>query len=271
MKVVIILPTYNEKGNIEKLITILESKVFPTIKKHSMNILVCDDSSPDGTAHEVKKMMKKWKNLELSSGPKKGLGAAYVRGMDYSRKNMHAEIIFTMDADFFHDPLKIGEFLKKIDQGYDIVIGTRYSNGGSIPSNWGLHRKIFSICGNYLVRVILFRFSIHDWTGGYRAIRKEVILKEKNKAKMYTGYTFNVAFLHKAVQDGFKIAEVPFHATDRVLGHSKITPVQYIINLMQYVIGARMKELLVNPQHYSAKNQKSHHINNYKTTENASV
>ncbi len=247
MKVVIVIPTYNEKGNIERLITILEDEVFPKIKNHSVHILVADDESPDGTADLVRELMKKWKNIGLSTGKKLGLGAAYVRAMTYAIENMGAEVIFEHDADFFHDPYKVPEFLKKIDEGYDMVIGTRYSGGGSIPKNWSLHRKAFSIIGNLIVKSVLMRFYIHDWTGGYRALKKQVFLKEKDKLKEYKGYTFQVAFLHGAVQDGFKVAEVPFHATDRVLGHSKIAPLEYIINLLKYVFKARFWELVHSP------------------------
>lgn len=247
MNVVIVLPTYNEKGNIERLIEILEEKVFPTIKNHKMSILVVDDSSPDGTADEVKKLMKKWTNLDLNMGKKQGLGAAYIRGMSYAVEKMKADIMFEMDADFFHDPYKIPEFLQKFDQGYDFVVGTRYSSGGSIPKNWGLHRKLFSIVGNMLVRTILTRFYIHDWTGGFRAIKKEVFLKEKKELENYKGYTFQVAFLHKSIRDGFKVSEVPFKATDRTLGRSKIAPLEYIMNLLKYVITARIFELIHSP------------------------
>lgn len=245
MKVVIINPTYNEKGNIEKLITILEEEIFPNIKKYEMYILVADDNSPDGTADVVKNLMKKYKNLNLSQGKKQGLGAAYVRAMGYAIEKLDADIMFEMDADFFHDPKKIPEFLKKIDEGYDMVIGTRYSDGGSIPSNWGLHRKAFSITANFVIRTILMKFSIHDWTGGYRAIRKEVFLKEGGELIKYKGYTFQVAFLYKVIQDGFKVGEVPFHATDRILGRSKIAPLEYIVNLLTYVLTARVKEIIL--------------------------
>lgn len=247
MKVVIIIPTYNEKGNIDRLIHLLEKEIFPKIKNHQMYILVADDNSPDGTADIVKRLMKEWKNIELNTGEKQGLGAAYVRAMTYAVEKMKADVMFEMDADFFHDPHKIPEFLKKIDEGYDFVIGTRYNNGGSIPKNWKIHRKIFSIFGNLLVRSILMRFSIHDWTGGYRAIKKEVFLKEKNELGKYKGYTFQVAFLHKVVVDGFKTTEVPFHATDRTLGRSKIAPLEYIINLLKYVIKSRFFEILHSP------------------------
>jgi len=244
MKVVVILPTYNEKGNIERLIPILENDVFPKIKNHNMNILVVDDNSPDGTGDEVKRLMKKWGNIKLNTGEKQGLGAAYVRAMNYAIEKMGADIIFEMDADFFHDPNKIPKFLKKIEEGYDMAIGTRYSNGGSIPSNWGLHRKIFSIVGNLLVRSILMHFWIHDWTGGFRALKKEVFLKERNKVGAFKGYTFQVAFLHKTVRDGYRIAEVPFSARDRTLGRSKIAPLEYITNLLKYVIKSRFFELI---------------------------
>lgn len=247
MKVVIILPTYNEKGNVERLIQILQKDIFPLVKNHKMSILVADDNSPDGTAEEVKKLMKKWDNIELSSGQKQGLGAAYVRGMTYAIEKMGVEIMFEMDADLSHEPNKIPQFLKKIDEGYDMAIGTRYTQGGSIPSNWPPIRKAYSIIGNLLVRTILTRFSIHDWTGGYRALKKEVFLKEKDKLTNFKGYTFQVSFLHKTLQDGFKIAEVPIHFTDRTLGRSKIAPREYIIDLLKYVISARILEILKSP------------------------
>lgn len=244
MRVVIILPTYNEKGNIDKIIPLLEEEIIPKIKNHELHILVADDNSPDGTGKIVEELIKKYKNLHLLKGEKEGLGAAYVRAMSTAVEKLNADIMFEMDADFFHDPKKIPLFLSKIDEGFDFIIGTRYSNGGSIPKNWGLHRKAFSIIGNLLVRSILMRFSIHDWTGGYRALKKEVFLKEKKELVKFKGYTFQVAFLYKALRDGFKVAEVPFSATDRTMGRSKIAPMEYIINLLKYVITARIKELL---------------------------
>lgn len=243
-KAIIILPTYNEKGNIEKIIPVLIEEVFSKIETWDMRILVADDTSPDGTAEIVKDMMKKYKQVYLLEGPKQGLGAAYIRAMDYAIKELDADVVFEMDADFFHDPKKIPEFLKKIDDGYDFVVGTRYSAGGSIPSNWAPKRKFYSIIGNLVVRIIFTRFSIHDWTGGYRAIKKEVFLKEKNKLAIFKGYRFQVGFLHTAVQDGFKIAEVPFQAKDRTTGTSKMEGAETIIDTLQYVVSARIKELM---------------------------
>lgn len=247
MKVVIIIPTYNEKGNIERLIHTLQEDIFPKIENHQMHIVVADDNSPDGTGKVVENLLKKYKNLHLIKGEKQGLGAAYVRAMSIVIEKLNADVMFEMDADLSHDPKKIPEFLQKIDKGYDMVIGTRYSQGGSIPKNWGVHRKLFSIFGNLLVRAILMRFWIHDWTGGFRALKKEVFLKEKKELTAFRGYTFQVSFLHKTVRDGFKIAEVPIHFTDRTLGRSKIAPKEYIVDLLNYVITARLTELVYSP------------------------
>ncbi|MCL4418771.1 glycosyltransferase [Patescibacteria group bacterium] len=245
MKVVVITPTYNEKGNIDRLIPILENDIFPKIKNHDMNILVADDNSPDGTADEVKKLMEKWKNIDINSGEKHGLGAAYIRGMTYAVEKMGADVMFEMDADLQHDPNKIPEFLKKIDEGYDMVIGNRYSNGGSIPQNWPFMRKVFSVVANLFVRIVFMKFSVHDWTGGYRALKKEVFLKEKEELTNYKGYIFQISFLHKAIRDGFKIGEVPFHFSDRTLGSSKIAPIGYILEVVKFVISTRIREILL--------------------------
>lgn len=244
MKIVVIPVAYNEKGNIERLISIIEQEVFPKIKNHEMSILVADDNSPDGTGDEVRKLMKKWKNISISSGQKQGLGAAYIRGMTYAVEKMKADVVFEIDADLQHDPHKIPEFIKKIEAGNDMVVGNRYSDGGSIPRNWPLARKIFSRVANLFVRIVFAKFSIHDWTGGYRALKKEVFLKEKDNLTNYSGYIFQISFLHKAVRDGFKIGEVPFHFTDRTLGDSKIAPMGYIIDVVHYVIKARLLEIL---------------------------
>ncbi len=243
MKVVVIPATYNEKGNIERLIKILEEEVFSKIPNHEMHILVADDNSPDGTADAVRELKKKYKNLDVNVGEKKGLGAAYIRVMTYAIEKMDADIVCEIDADLSHDPRALPAFLKKIDEGFDIVVGTRYSDGGSMPPNWPIQRKAFSVLGNLLVRSITGRFKYHDWTGGYRAITKEAFLKERGKMALYQGYTFQVAFMYKAILDGFTIAEVPIHFADRELGRSKIAPLEYIVNLLKYVITERIMEL----------------------------
>ncbi|HYT43589.1 MAG TPA: polyprenol monophosphomannose synthase [Methylomirabilota bacterium] len=246
MKIVVVTATYNEKDNIGKLITLVEEEVFPKIKHHDMWLLVADDNSPDGTADVVRDFMQKYNNLDINSGPKKGLGAAYIRAMSYAIEHMGADIIMSIDGDLQHDPHTIPEFLKKIEQGYDVVCATRYSDGGSMPKNWPLHRKAFSVIGNLIVRTVTGRFHLHDWTSGFRAIKKEVFLKEREKVRPFQGYTFMVAFLYKSILDGYKAGEVPIHLKDRISGNSKIAPLEYIISLLKYVISERIHECFSN-------------------------
>jgi dolichol-phosphate mannosyltransferase len=240
MKIVIIIPTYNEAENIEGLIKALqESSIkFP---QHQLHLLVVDDNSPDGTGELVKKLKVSYDNLSLLTGEKHGLGQAYLRGMDYATKKLKAEVMFEIDADFQHDPYAVPNFIDKIDQGFDFVIGSRYIKGGSIPSNWGLTRKILSKVGNLIVRAGLLTFSIHDWTSGYRAIRSWVYKKNKKKLQGFNGYTFQVAFLYEALNSGVKIVEIPIHFGERKYGKSKIGS-EYVKNLLTYLAKTRIRE-----------------------------
>lgn len=234
MNVTIILPTYNERENIADLIKQVSS-VGRRLKKHQLNILVVDDNSPDGTGDLVKELQGRYKNLHLISGKKEGLGKAYLRGMRYASTKLKADVMFEMDADFSHDPKEIPNFLKKIDEGYDMVVGSRYIPGGSIPANWGIHRIIFSVLGNLIVRTALFNFKHHEWTNGYRAIRTSLFKKLNKELEDFKGYTFQVSFLHKAFVSGAKVAEIPIHFKDRVHGESKISS-EYVVNLIKYLI-----------------------------------
>ncbi len=247
MKIFVIPATYNERENIGKFITVLEDEVFPTIKGHDLHILVADDYSPDGTGEVVKDLMKKYKNLGLNQGEKKGLGAAYIRTMGHAIEKLGADVVVSIDADFQFDPRELPKFIEKIEQGNDMVIQTRYSGGGSIPHNWPIQRKIFSKTANMFVRSVFMKFNIHDWTGGFRAITKEVFLKERHEMRGFNGYIFQIAFLKKAVRDGYKIAEVPVHFSDRKLGNSKIAPLHYIMTVLKFVILTRIQELAYGP------------------------
>ncbi len=234
MKVTVILPTYCEAENINEIVDKLEG-VFRRLPKFEFAILVVDDFSPDGTADKVKEQNKKFGHITLLQGKKEGLGKAYLRGINYALDNLGTDVFFQMDADLSHDPEVLPEFLEKIEEGADFVIGSRYVTGGSIPKNWGLHRKVFSVIGNLIVRFGLGVFAIHDWTSGYRAVKGEVFRKVHEGLEKFTGYTFQVAFLDRAQKAGFKVAEVPINFTDRKFGHSKIAPFDYIKNVLLYV------------------------------------
>ena len=244
-KAVVVIPTYNEKGNISRTIQAVV-KVFDKIKNWDMSILVIDDTSPDKTYEIVDKISKKNKKVHLLlNKKKKGLGAAYIKGLNHAFTKLKADVAFEFDADLSHDPSKIPALLEKIDEGYDLVLGSRYISGGGIPADWGLHRKFLSVVGNIFIKIFLTSFSISDWTTGYRAIKKEVFKKvsAEMKSEEFTGYTFQIGFLHKTLQNGFKVAEVPFHFKDRTVGKSKIGP-EYIVNNLCYLTRVRIKDFV---------------------------
>ncbi len=243
MKAVIILPTYNERENITAMLDALLA-ASKTIKEYVFEVLVVDDTSPDGTQKEVEKFQKTHKNVKILSGKKEGLGKALLRGMTYAIDVMHADVLVQIDADMSHDPRVLPKFFEKLEKGADFVIGSRYIPGGSIPSNWGIHRKIYSMVGNSFVRFGLGFPSIHDWTGGYRVLRKKYFQLAALEMTKYSGYVFQIAFLYTSVCNGAKVAEVPIQFTDRRFGHSKIAPLEYILNIYSYVLRARMKRIV---------------------------
>jgi len=246
-KATVIIPTYNERENIQKLIPVLFDS-FKKIDDWKLNILVVDDTSPDKTYQAVKKLKQKYKDLHLVLNKKKaGLGKAYLKGMDYAFNKLSADVVFEFDADFSHDLSKIPLFLDKIDQGYDLVLGSRYIPGGGIPNNWGLHRKLFSVLGNFIIMVVFSNFKIRDWTGGYRCIKKEVYnsVEPELQSERFSGYTFQIGFLTKAISKGYKVAEVPFKFVDRTIGESKLGA-EYIKNTLLYIMKVRLQTILSN-------------------------
>ena len=222
MKIVIIIPTYNELGNIEKMIPVLENDVFPHIKNHTVSILVVDDKSPDGTGNAVKDFMKKWHNIVLLTGEKKGLGFAYVRGMKYAMDEMHADAVMEFDSDFQHDPNDIPRLIKAMDEGADYVIGSRYIPGGSIPKAWGLDRKILSVFGSLFTRIVWLNFEIHDMTSGYKLTRTSFLKRVDLGHLLSKNFAYKMQILHDIVKLKAKVTEVPIVFYDREQGKSKI-------------------------------------------------
>lgn len=243
-RVVIVIPTYNEAKNVSP--TTLElSKVFKSCRDYDMHILFVDDNSPDGTSAQVSKLIKKYPFVHiLNNKHKGGLGHAYKKGFIYALDKYKADIIFEFDADLQHDPSIIPTMLNNIELGSDMVMGSRYIKGGGIPKNWGLHRKLLSRFGNIFIKLIMFNFSIHDWTSGYRAIKKGVIqqiLPLMNNTA-FQGYAWQIGLLVKTIQKGYKVSEVAYHFRDRTEGHSKLGP-EYIFNTMRYIMKVRAKEI----------------------------
>lgn len=244
-KVVMVIPTYNEVGNVGPVTHAL-SKIFRECKGYNMHILFVDDNSPDGTSKEIDRLIKKYPFVHLLNNKRKGgLGHAYKKGFVVAIDKYHADILFEFDADLQHDPSIIPAMLKSIESGADLVLGARYIKGGGIPRTWPFHRKFLSIMGNQFIRFVMGNFKVHDWTTGYRAIKSTVVLDILNimHNAAFHGYTWQIGFLVKTLQKGYKVSEVPFHFRDRTAGHSKLGP-EYIFNTMRYIMKARFEEII---------------------------
>lgn len=234
MKIVIIIPTYNEKENIGRLIQALQQQ-FQRIPAHHMNILVVDDSSPDGTEEVVRQEMDHYQNVYLIIGEKAGLGAAYIRGMRHALSVLEADAVFEMDADFSHKPEDVPRMVAALDEGNDFIIGSRYVRGGSIPGEWGFFRRMNSLYGNLVARYLAGMAGIKDCTAGFRAIRSSILKETDFNQLKVQGYAFQIALLHAAVLNGAVVKEIPVEFVDRAQGESKLglsDIVEFILNAL---------------------------------------
>lgn len=234
-RVTVIVPTYNEAENISNLINSLLS-ISNKIKGWQIDILIVDSLSPDKTARLVREFQRKHSNIHLLTTKREGLGRAYLRGFKFALKNLKAEVVFEMDADLSHNPKALPQFLSKIEQGADIVVGSRYIRGGSIPADWSFDRKFLSVVGNLVVKFGFMRLRITDWTSGYRAIKAWVVESSLNHLEKYSGYVFQVALLDEALKKNASVSEIPINFTDRKYGVSKINSFQYSLQTLLYVL-----------------------------------
>ena len=234
-KVAVITPTFNEIGSIKNLVDGIFA-LAAHLPNWDIHVLIVDSHSTDGTIEAVKKLQKKYQNLHLLETEKEGLGKAYIRGFRYAEETINPYLVFEIDADGQHDPVRIPSFIREIEQGADFVVGTRYSKGGSIPSNWRIHRKILSAGANLFVRLGFMKLSLTEWTNGYRAIKFWLVKKAYDHLQNYSGYVFQVAFLDFALKQGAVIREVPVHFKERLTGESKINAPEYTLQTMFYVL-----------------------------------
>lgn len=222
--VCIVIPTYNERYNIEKVLDLIYRTNKEFADRATLRVLVVDDNSPDGTAEVVRKYMQKNENVHLLlRKEKEGLGRAYIAGMQYALDIFAPDVICEMDADLSHNPEDIARMLQAIEDGSDCVIGSRYVTGGSVPLNWGIHRKVTSTCANLAARTILGIPDVQDCSGGFRAIRASLLRKIPLQQLNVKGYAFQAVLLEEIVQKGGKVSEVPIDFSDRELGSSKMT------------------------------------------------
>jgi dolichol-phosphate mannosyltransferase len=215
MKHLVLLPTYNESQNIEKII----SRIFS--KYQDIYIKVIDDNSPDGTAQIVESLLNKYPNLSiLKRKGKEGLGKAYIAGFKEVMLNPEITHVFMMDADMSHDPEYIEEMINQ-SKKFDLVIGSRYTKGGS-TEGWETWRKLLSYFGNLYARTIT-RMPINDVTGGFNCINLSALKRIDLDTFSLTGYAFIMELKFNLFKKGVTITEVPITFYNRYGGESKIS------------------------------------------------
>ncbi|MBP6413400.1 MAG: polyprenol monophosphomannose synthase, partial [Bacteroidia bacterium] len=213
----VIIPTYNEKENIEKIIR----KVFSLPKV--FHILIIEDNSPDGTAAIIKKLMTEFDGrlfIEERKG-KLGLGTAYIHGFRWALQKNYS-YIFEMDADFSHNPDDLVRLYEACHtQGADLAIGSRYTRGGRVK-NWPLSRILMSYFASVYARLVLW-FNVSDTTAGFKCYKSKVLQRIHLDDIKFTGYAFQIEMKYTAHKLGFKIVEVPITFIDRQEGVSKMS------------------------------------------------
>ena len=213
---IVIIPTYNEKENVERMIRTVMSF------EKDFDILIIDDASPDGTSEIVESLINEFPNrifIEKRKG-KLGLGTAYIHGFKWSI-NKKYDYIFEMDCDFSHNPndlIKLYNACAK--ENADVSIGSRYCKGGKVK-NWPLKRILMSYFASVYVRLILF-ISIKDTTAGFKCYKRNVLEAIDLDAVTFKGYAFQICMKYAAIKHGFKITEVPITFVDRLYGESKM-------------------------------------------------
>jgi len=211
--VTICLPTFNERDNIEAMLHALAP--------YGVRVLVIDDNSPDGTGEIADRVASELDFVSvLHRARKEGLGPAYIEGFHVALDD-GADFVISMDCDFSHDPADVPRLIAAAEGGADVVIGSRYVQGGG-TRNWGLGRRIVSAGGSFYARTIL-GLKIRDMTGGFRCFRRAVLEHVDLDTIETKGYAFQIDLTYRAIRAGYTVAEVPIVFTDRTLGQSKMT------------------------------------------------
>lgn len=213
-RILIIIPTYNERNNLAALATAIYAQ-------GPFDILIVDDNSPDGTGALADDLAVQYAGrfFVLHRRGKLGLGTAYLEGFRWGLARGY-DLLFQMDADFSHDPGHLPQFLARIHAGADLVLGSRYVRGGG-TRNWSLLRRIISRGGSFYAQVIL-GLPIHDLTGGFKCFRRRVLETLDLDRIRSNGYSFQIEVTYRAFRRGFRIVETPILFVDRRVGQSKM-------------------------------------------------
>jgi dolichol-phosphate mannosyltransferase len=217
-KIIVVLPTYNESGNLPRMLDALLN-----LPDALVNVLVVDDNSPDGTGKIADEYAARTPDriAVLHRTEKTGLGPAYIAGFKKAL-NMGADYIIQMDADFSHQPSYIIQLIHKLEEGYDLVIASRFTKGGGVDETWSVYRKLLSWFANRVYVRTILNIPVSDATAGYRIWKRNTLIGLNLDRVRSNGYAFQVEMAYVACRLGFKVTEIPIYFPDREIGESKM-------------------------------------------------
>jgi dolichol-phosphate mannosyltransferase len=233
----LVLPTYNEAENLEPFVRALLPQLASADPDHT--VLVVDDNSPDGTGEIADRLAAESEHVRVLHRPgKEGLGRAYLAGFEVALGE-GAELVMEMDADFSHDPRDVPRLIEAVRAGADLALGSRYCDGGGVE-NWPLHRRLLSRGGSWYSRRV-HGLPVRDLPGGFKCFRRE-LLEALDLGTVHTGgYGFQIELTYRAIQAGYRVAEVPIVFRERERGASKMTA-KIAIEAVWKVPGLRLRD-----------------------------
>lgn len=242
MKLAVVVPTYNENENIPSLVTALfnQAKNFPD---HTLEVVIADSFSPDGTGDLVRELRKSNPHLHLVEDKRRGIGIGLLTGLEYAFDKLKAQGTICMDADFSHDPSVIPQFVEEFEKGTPIVIGSRYIEGGG-TKNWGVIRKVGSFLVNHYIRIML-GLSPNEITTNFRLFSKKVWEKLDKPKVPWTERSFltTPTLLYYALQAEPRFIEIPIIFADRTKGYSKAALLNYTWAVFKFSLKERKETL----------------------------
>lgn len=241
MRLVVNIPTYNEKENIEEIIKLVlsQQKKIPKIDLH---VLISDSHSPDGTGDIVKKITRTNPKVHYLDVKERGLGIGIVKGHRFAIDRLKADVLAQMDGDLSHDPSTLPQMIKQIDEGYDLIIGSRLMKGGK--NLLGLHRRIFTLGASLVCRIAWGHFELTEFTNSYRVFTKKLFQRIDFSKVPWRSQTYIIqpSFLYAAMEAGAKIKELPITFEDRKKGYSKSKIYHYIIDVLFFSAKVRLQK-----------------------------
>lgn len=241
-KLAVIIPTFNEKENIQKIVAEI-LKQQPKIPSYQLSVVISDSHSPDGTGKIAAKIALRDPAVRLLDVRRRGIGIALKKGYDYAASSLEADVIMQIDADFSHDPNDIPKFIRQIEGGFDFVQASRFIPGGK--NELEFHRDLFSRGANLLCALTLGVKAITDFTPSFRAFTTRLYQKTDLSDIPWQGksYIFQPAFAYALSRAGAKIIEVPIIFRDREAGQSKLNATQYILDLLSFTAKIKIKRM----------------------------